>query len=214
MGLSRDGFDLETLARMGITEDNSARKDLRIGHDLANEMKIGGGRWLTTEEKANIPAAIRGYGSLPSEVKDGMYTGIELYHLAVEIGTNGVPRYHDARTETLEILLKSVDGPGFRQGKPGNDLLMAYWKNNNELGEDDYSTPRPLQFMNGMVKDAEAEIGLLVKDAKEAVRSDPKLALASALRAAYLSKTVAYLKPKLENFNSYARDAQPALAVA
>lgn len=187
MTLTASGLDLETLANMGITQD-SAGGHFRIGHDDAVTLGIGGGRWLKNEEKAMLPFAVKGYGALPDGLKDGTYTRSEMFRLAAEAGTNSLPAYGDELTDILDAMAKT-DGH--------NGLLIAYWKHNQGKGMQGYSAETPAQFIEQAVKDAETEQKLLVRDVKETLLINPKVALASALRADYLGKMIEYIKPNL-----------------
>ncbi|MFH1182277.1 MAG: hypothetical protein V1702_04920 [Candidatus Woesearchaeota archaeon] len=143
-----EDLDLETLARMGIRKDPNER--YRIGYEDATRMGVGGGRWVTTEERGSFGTATKGYTILPEGLKDGTFTKNELYRLAVEAGTSGIPD-SDNLADTLGTLFQAI----------------------------------------------ETEQELLVRDAKDLVRTQPGVALASALRADYLGRIMKDIKQRL-----------------
>ncbi|MBI2144324.1 hypothetical protein HYU17_04215 [Candidatus Woesearchaeota archaeon] len=206
MVLSADGLDLETLANMGITKDRGGR--LRIGHDVAREMGLGGGRWLKKEEEAKVPDAIKGYGALPEELRAGnTYSTIERFHFAAEAGRNGVPvsgQAFEPHQHSLEGKLDAAKVRTASDGLPQRSVLAAYWNHNGEQAGKGYAPVTTKQFIEGLVagveqqlKNLEGEAIRLTGEAKSFVVTDAEQALKSALTATYLKRMVDYLTPKL-----------------
>ncbi len=204
--LSADGLNLEKLANMGITKDRGGR--LRIGHDVAKEMGLGGGRWLKKEEESNVPAAIKGYGALPEELRTGnTYSTIERFHFAAA-AENGVPissqmfephqRFLEDELDAAKLRINSCDG------LPQRSALAAYWRHNERQAEKGYAPATTKQFIESLVtgieqklKDLEGVGDQWTRNAKSLVTTDPKRALESALVAVYHKRMVDYLAPKL-----------------
>lgn len=228
---SGNGFDLETLANMGITQDTFTRNEQkvsiwRIGRDEARANGTGGGRWVSNAERAKLPDAVKGYGMLPKRVKDGNdYSTIERFHFAAEAGTNGVPKpsgeYLTLGT-TIEgkcaVIMNAKNG---KNGLPDKSVLWAYWNHNIAQAEKGYSPVTPKQFaerlindIEQLVKDAETSALKLTKTAKETVITDPKCALQVAVNADYLTATVVSLAVKALTMHSSAQQKSPSVYVA
>lgn len=218
--------DLETLANMGITADRSGR--LRIGHAVAKEMGLGGGRWLKREEDAKVPAAVKGYNNpdLPESIKtSGTYSTLEIFHLAAE-AANGVPdlsspyaELHQSLEEQLGISRKGIASDG-ADGLPTRSILADYWQHNQRQVSKGYSPDTPQQFIDGLVDSVERTLvqaentaRKFVDIVKGNVMTEPAQALQSAVEATYLQALVTALRPQVEKLKgkSYApaADAQP-----
>ncbi|MBI2580348.1 hypothetical protein HYV85_00915 [Candidatus Woesearchaeota archaeon] len=153
MVLTSDGLDLETLANMGITQDRGGR--LRIGHDFAKQMGLGGGRWLKKEEEAVVPAAVNGYKALPQLVKDGrVYNAIERFHLAAAAGIFEAPdlseHYAQMQAE-LEEKLGAAKLKHASDGLPQRSVLALYWQQNLQLADKGHAPMTTVQFAEGLV---------------------------------------------------------------
>ncbi len=210
MVLTKQNFgetDLETLANLGITADRSGR--LRIGHDVAKEMGLGGGRWLKRGEDAKVPDAIRGYGALPQLIREGvMYNAIELFHLAAAAGVNGVKDLSESYAKMQAGLDERLDAARLRHasdGLPQRSVLALYWQSNQELVGKGHAPMTPNQFVEGLagyveqyVRDAELTAKRFIESSKAELMSDPKGALEAAVEASYILAMVAAVKPKLE----------------
>ncbi len=202
------GTDLETLANMGITTDKSGR--LRIGHAVAKEMGLGGGRWLKSTEDEKVPSAIKGYNNpnFPDGIRIGRaYSTIERFHLAAE-AANGVPDFseqyvaiHGNLEEQLDAARKGITADGV----PTRPVLAAYWEHNQQQSNKGYAPDTPKQFVEGLVAhvedvltQSEASSRKLVDTAKATVMTEPAKALISAVEATYLQALVGALMPQVE----------------
>ncbi len=199
--------DLETLANLGVTTDRSGR--LRIGHDFAKQMGLGGGRWLKREEEVKVPDAVKGYHALPGLIKEGnSYSTIERFHLAAAAGVHGVKELSEdyAKTQAgLEERLEAAKPKHASDGLPQRSVLAAYWNQNNELALKGHAPMTPKQFAEGSVgyveqylNDAELIAKRFIERSKTELMSDPEGALGVALGASYLVAMVAAVRPKLE----------------
>lgn len=205
--LNANGFDLETLANMGITKDRGGR--LRIGHDVAKEMGLGGGRWLKKAEEAMVPAAVKGYSILLEELKAGnTYSTIERFHFAAEAGANGIPvsgQVFESYQRSLEGKLDAAKVINVSDGLPQRSVLAAYWNHNEDQAKKGYAPVTTKQFIEGLVagveeqlKNSGTETIRLTGEAKSLVMTDPEAALKSALIATYTRRMIDYLAPKLD----------------
>ncbi|MBI3036680.1 hypothetical protein HYY73_02905 [Candidatus Woesearchaeota archaeon] len=200
--------DLETLANMGVTTDRSGR--LRIGHAVAKEMGLGGGRWLKREEEAKVPAAVKGYKALPAGlISEGSpYNTIERFHLAAAAGVHGVKDLSEdyAKTQAgLEERLEAAKPKHASDGLPQRSVLAAYWQLNQEQTEKGYAPLTPRQFIEWSVdfvgqylKDAELVVKRFIEKSKAGLMDDPEGALELAVLASYNVAMVAAVMPKLE----------------
>lgn len=199
--------DLETLAQMGVTTDRSGR--LRIGHAVAKEMGLGGGRWLKREEEAKVSDSIKGYHALPDLIKAGSaYSTIERFHLAAVAGANGVPDLTEAYAQMQACLEERLEATKVRHasdGLPQRTVLAAYWKQNKELEGKGYAPLTTRQFVDGLVdhveqylRDAEIKAKQLIEGSKAELVANPKAALDVAVDASYLLWLVAAVRPKLD----------------
>jgi hypothetical protein len=117
-----DTLDWNIMNALGIKKDASGKP--RKGHDEAVQNQIGAGRWLSNLEISLLPAVQEGYMLLPDSIKNSnQYSQSELYNLALEAGTNGLPNCSGNLYASLESFFRAVETEQKLNVKDSRDLI-------------------------------------------------------------------------------------------